>query len=81
MPGAESFQNWMRVLSTRTGWSQSYWIHCCAGRVPVQLPHMSGGSGLGRISSSLRDLIQYCVGIGSFEADALAQGATLDRGV
>ena len=81
VPGATSRQNLIRARSTRTGSSQSYWIHCWGGRFALQLPHMSGGSGFGRMSSSFRDLIQYCVGIGSFEADDVAHGATFERGV
>src|SRR6185312_862343 len=70
----------MRELLSTTGFAHSYWIHWPGGLFAVQLPHMSGGSGFGLTMPSLRDLIQYWTGIGSFEAEACAAVAMLRLG-
>src|ERR1700743_2298278 len=70
----------MREPLRATGLAHSYWIHWPGGLCGVQLPHMSGGRGLGLTIPSLRDLIQYWTGIGSLEAEACAAVAMLRLG-
>ncbi|CPU65295.1 Uncharacterised protein [Mycobacteroides abscessus] len=81
VPCGWSFQNSICEPATRTGWSHVYWTHCWAGLLPVHVPHMSGGRGLGRTISSLSAFFQYCVGTGSLETVTVASCATFARGV
>src|SRR6185437_15232333 len=79
-PAGWSLQKTMREPLRVTGFDQAYSIHWRAGLWRVQLPHMSGGSGLSRTMPSFRDLIQYWSGMGSLEAAACAAIATLRVG-
>src|SRR5688572_24541532 len=81
LPCGWSFQKSICEPEIRIGWSQVYCTHCCGGLLPVQVPHMSGGSGFDRTISSLSALTQYWVGTGSLETATFASCAMLGRGV
>src|SRR5262245_34778438 len=81
LPCGWSFQKSICEPEIRIGWSHVYWTHCCGGLFPVQVPHMSGGSGLARTISSLSAFTQYWVGTGSLETVTLASWAMFARGV